>query len=87
MLLLGKYGKLYMTMYNNIFRDKKVLITGNTGFKGSWLTTWLLQCGANVYGYSIDVPTEPSMYAVLGLEKQIDQCFGDIRDMNTFINY
>ena len=76
-----------MTMYNQIFKDKKILITGNTGFKGSWLTTWLLKCGAKVYGYSIDVPTKPSMFEVLGLEKQIKQCYGDIRDKKHFVDY
>lgn len=74
-------------MFNDIFRDKKVLITGNTGFKGTWLTTWLLSCGAKVYGYSLDVPTTPSMYKVLNMESQIDQCFGDVRNKEQFIGY
>lgn len=39
--------------FNNVYRGKKVLITGNTGFKGSWLSAWLLMLGAEVYGYSI----------------------------------
>ena len=74
-------------MFNDIFKNKKVLITGNTGFKGSWLTTWMLKCGAQVFGYSIDVPTEPSMYKTLGLDEKIDQCFGDIRDRDAFKRY
>jgi len=51
--------------------NKKVLITGNTGFKGSWLSTWLKILGAEVYGYSLNVPTEPAMYKVLDLENKI----------------
>ena len=46
----------------DIFKNKKVLITGNTGFKGSWLTIWLLKIGAEVIGYSKDIPTSPSIF-------------------------
>ena len=49
-------------MFKNIYKDKKVLITGNTGFKGSWLTVWLLSLGAKVVGISKDIPTHPSMF-------------------------
>ena len=74
-------------MFGDIYRGKKVLITGNTGFKGSWLTCWLLSCGAEVYGYSIGVPSEPSMYKSLGLEGRIRQCWGDIRDAAAFDSF
>ena len=43
-------------MFGNIFKDKIVLITGNTGFKGSWLTIWMLKLGAKVYGIALDPP-------------------------------
>jgi CDP-glucose 4,6-dehydratase len=66
----------------NIYSDKKVLITGNTGFKGAWLSLWLLELGADVYGYSRDIPTEPSLYKILSLEQRIAQNFGDIRDFS-----
>ena len=56
--------------FNNIYKNKKVFITGNTGFKGSWLSTWLLNLGAEVYGYSKDIPTNPSMFEALELEKK-----------------
>jgi CDP-glucose 4,6-dehydratase len=68
-------------MFNNIYRDKKVLITGNTGFKGSWLTVWLLKLGAKIIGISKDIPTSPSMFEELKLEKQIEHHFIDIRDL------
>lgn len=76
-----------MKCFNDIYRGKRVLVTGNTGFKGSWLTTWLLMCGAEVYGYSIDVPSEPSMFKTLGLESKIKHHYGDVRDKNDFKKY
>jgi CDP-glucose 4,6-dehydratase len=63
------------------YNDKKVLITGNTGFKGSWLSLWLLELGAEVSGYSRDVPTEPSLFKTLNIETKIRQIYGDIRDL------
>lgn len=66
--------------FNNIYKDKTVLVTGNTGFKGSWLTTWLISLGAKVIGYSDRVPTSPSMYETLDLEKRITQIWGDVRN-------
>lgn len=70
--------------FNNIYKDKKVLVTGNTGFKGSWLATWLLSLGAHVYGYSDGIPTEPSMFKALGLDSRIIFREGDIRDRDAF---
>jgi CDP-glucose 4,6-dehydratase len=65
-------------MYNNIYNGKKVLVTGNTGFKGSWLTTWLLELGANVIGLSDKIPTNPAMFEALELAKKIDHCTADV---------
>ncbi len=73
--------------FDNVYKNKKVLITGNTGFKGSWLTCWLLMLGADVYGYSKDILTDPAMFSVLELEKRIHHTFGDIRDKGAFVNY
>ena len=67
-------------MFNNKYYDQKVLVTGHTGFKGSWLTTWLLKLGANVCGLSDRIPTTPSMFVELGLEEKIEHHFCDIRD-------
>lgn len=66
--------------FNNIYRDKKVLITGNTGFKGSWLSIWLDSLGANVYGLSNDIPTNPSMFSELNLESVVIHFKVDVRD-------
>lgn len=75
-------------MFDKVYTNKRVLVTGNTGFKGSWLTTWLLAQGAEVFGYSIDIPTEPSMFKSLNLESKITQKWGDVRDrsiLNDFV--
>lgn len=73
--------------FNNIYHRKRVLITGNTGFKGCWLTTWLLMMGAEVYGYSLDIPTSPSMFKSLNLSNKIHHHFGDIRNKKEMNNY
>lgn len=63
------------------FRGKKVLLTGHTGFKGSWLAQWLLDLGASVRGFSKDIPTNPSLFETLELSKQLDDIRADIRDL------
>ena len=63
------------------YRGKRVLVTGHTGFKGSWLCEWLLSLGAEVCGFSIGIPTRPSLFRQLGLAKRIKADMrGDIRD-------
>ncbi len=66
--------------FNNTFENKKILVTGHTGFKGSWLTIWLQLLGAKIIGYSIDPPTSPSNFSVCGLESSLTHIYGDIRD-------
>lgn len=68
-------------MYNNIYRNKKVFITGHTGFKGSWLSIWLQTLGAKVCGYSLKPNTNPSMYRELDIENKIEKSIiGNILD-------
>ena len=67
-------------MFNNIYKNKKVLVTGSTGFKGSWLTLWLQSLGADVLGYALLPDTEPSMYTELGLKHRINTIFANILD-------
>lgn len=68
-------------MFNNIYENKKVFLTGHTGFKGSWLALWLNQLGAKVCGYSLAPNTDPSMFNVLGIENKIEKSvIGDILD-------
>ncbi len=59
-------------MFNGIYQNKKVLITGNTGFKGAWLTYWLLQEGAIVHAVSNGIPSTPSLFEVLNLNSKIN---------------
>ena len=63
------------------YGNKKVLITGHTGFKGSWLTRILTLSGAEVTGYSLTPPTDPSLFEIAGLEDTIKSEVGDIRDL------
>jgi len=59
---------------------RRVLLTGHTGFKGSWLTLWLLELGAQVTGLSLPPDTEPNLFNQLELERRLDHRLGDIRD-------
>lgn len=69
------------------YKNKKVLITGNTGFKGSWLTHILLSAGAKVTGYSLQPPTEPSLFSIIKLDRteryieKLNQVYADVRDL------
>jgi len=64
------------------FKDKKVLVTGHTGFKGSWLSIWLLQLGAKVVGYALDPVSEKGNFAKSGLADKMIDYRHDIRDFN-----
>ena len=70
-------------MFENAYFGKKILVTGHTGFKGSWLTCWLLKLGAKVAGVSDEIPTNPAMFGELGLENKIEHHIGDVRDYKT----
>lgn len=61
-----------------------MLVTGHTGFKGSWLCEWLLSLGAKVSGYSLPPPTQPALFDQLGLAQRIDHHLGDVRDLASF---
>lgn len=63
------------------YKNKKVLITGHTGFKGTWLSQILLTAGAKVTGYSLGPPTEPSLFNIISLDKKMNSIIGDIRDI------
>ena len=68
-------------MFGNIYSGKKVLVTGHTGFKGTWLTAWLLKMGAHVAGFSDCIPTNPSVFEETGMAARIEHHFGDVRDL------
>jgi CDP-glucose 4,6-dehydratase len=65
---------------SGFWHGKRVFLTGHTGFKGSWLSIWLMKLGAEVSGYALDPPTNPSLYDIAGLEKRMRSTIGDIRD-------
>ncbi len=66
--------------FNSFYRGKKVLVTGDTGFKGSWLVSWLLQLGADVYGLGLEPQTQPSLFEILQLKERINHTTLDIRN-------
>ena len=67
--------------FNDIYMNRRVLITGHTGFKGSWLTMWLLSLGAKVTGYSLYLPSRPSNFGECKLGDHINHITGDVRDL------
>ena len=68
------------TIFSGIYKNKTVLVTGHTGFKGSWLCLWLEKMGAKVIGYSLEAPTNPNHINLLNL--QMTSIIGDIRDLD-----
>lgn len=65
----------------NFYRGKKVMVTGHTGFKGSWMCQVLSLIGAEVIGYSMDVPTSPALFNICGMKGRISSIKGDVRDL------
>lgn len=63
------------------YKGKRVLVTGHTGFKGAWLCRILTLAGAEVTGYALNPPTDPSLFAIAGLEDTMNSIIGDIRDL------
>lgn len=68
-------------MFKDFYKDKRVLVTGHTGFKGSWLALWLHESGASVSGFSLLPNTEPNHFDLIGLKDLIHHRVGDIRDL------
>lgn len=71
-----------MVVDKEFWKNKNVLITGHTGFKGSWLSLWLQEMGANVVGVSLDPPTNPSIYEQARVGKDMQSLRADIRDLD-----
>jgi len=70
-----------------IYKGKKVLITGHTGFKGTWLSIWLQLLGADVYGYALDPLHEDGIFSLSGITNKINDSRGDIRDISKLTKY
>lgn len=70
------------SLFSNVYKGRTVLVTGDTGFKGSWMTIWLNRLGANVIGYALPPKNKKDNYNICGLEKRITHINGDVRDYN-----
>src|SRR4051812_40355521 len=70
-----------MVMNPGFWKKKKVLLTGHTGFKGSWLSLWLQSVGAQVVGYALDPPTRPSLFRVARVADGMTSVIGDVKDL------
>lgn len=71
----------FQETFENTFLKKTVFVTGHTGFIGTWTSLWLKSLGANVVGYSIDLPTQPSMFEIIGLQNYVTHIIGDINNL------
>ena len=69
------------TAFKRHYSGRRVLVTGHTGFKGSWLSIWLKELGAEVLGYSLEPPSEPNNFAACRLDTMITHVHGDVRDL------
>ena len=67
----------------NFWKNKRVFITGHTGFKGSWLSLFLNELGCEIYGYALRPETEPNAYSIFGLSSKLESVFGDTRDLES----
>ena len=65
-------------LFNGVFKGKKVLVTGHTGFKGAWLSFWLGRLGARVVGYALEPPTDPNLFEILNLEQEMVHIIGAV---------
>ncbi len=74
-----------MVMTVDFWQDKKVLLTGHTGFKGSWLSVWLQMLGAKVIGYSLPAPTQPSLFDLVQVGDRMTSIVGDVRDLDHLV--
>src|SRR5581483_9642023 len=67
-------------LLKSVYSGKKVWLSGDTGFKGSWLASWLLELGANVHGFALAPLTKPALFEQLDLDKRLNHEPGDLRD-------
>jgi CDP-glucose 4,6-dehydratase len=76
-------GLIVQSISPDFWKDKRVLLTGHTGFKGSWLSLWLQSLGATLRGLSLEPSTEPALFNVAHVANGMEHCIGDIRDFST----
>ena len=89
--LNGKFGNkitvIKLDLFKGLYADKKILITGHTGFKGSWMAIWLRELGADVYGYALEPNSNQDNFVSTNLENKIKHRIGDIRDKDDLDKY
>ena len=73
-------------MSHSFWRSKKVLVTGHTGFKGSWLCLWLEDKGAEVHGYSLAPPTDPNLFTIAKVDSGVTSIVGDVRNLDGLLS-
>ncbi len=71
-----------VTAARDFWRDRRVLVTGHTGFKGAWLSLWLGRLGARVTGFALPSTTSPNLFTLAAIERRIDSQLGDVRDLS-----
>lgn len=81
-MLHGNLGIKKMKLKKTFWNNRRVFLTGHTGFKGSWLSLWLQSMGVNLRGYALSPPTEPSLFYAAKIDENMDSIIGDIRDYN-----
>ncbi len=74
-------------LFEGIFKQRKILITGHTGFKGSWLCLLLNKLGADIYGYALAPPTTPSLFEEAKIDELVTSQIGDVREFNELLKY
>ena len=74
-----------VAMKPDFWSGKRVLITGNTGFKGSWLSLWLQLLDADVSGYSLEPPTQPNLFSLASVGDGMQTRIADVRDLDTLV--
>jgi len=76
-----------LDLFNNTFKNKKILVTGDTGFKGSWMCIWLKELGADVYGYALPPLTKKDNFVTTNLSEKINHQDGDVRNLEQLKSY
>ena len=76
----GRGDEAHTAVQSQFWRGRRVFVTGHTGFKGGWLSTWLHDMGAVVRGFALPPNTEPNLFSAVQLDQLVDSTFGDIRD-------
>ena len=73
-------------MNHDFWKNRRVFVTGHTGFKGSWLSLWLNRLGAEIYGYALAPPTDPSLFKLAEIDEIVDGSISDVGCLSELTN-